>query len=83
MKKAKEKAKELISKFTFLSIPESNSKFYNPKQCALVAVNEILEECSDYILIDKWMPPSERVYMTYDERLEFWEEVKKELENFE
>ena len=41
----KEKAKELISKFTFLSYPESDAKFYNPKQCALIAVDEILQHC--------------------------------------
>jgi hypothetical protein len=39
----KEKAKELISKFKFLTYPESNSKFYNPEQCALIAVDEILD----------------------------------------
>ena len=39
----KEKAAELISKFTFLSLPESNAKFYNPKQCALIAVEELLD----------------------------------------
>ena len=33
---SKEKAKELISKFTFLSLPESDAKFYNPKQCSLI-----------------------------------------------
>jgi hypothetical protein len=39
----KEKAEELISKFTFLSYPENNEKFYNPKQCALIAVDEIIQ----------------------------------------
>ena len=37
----KEKAKELISKFTFLKTPESDNKFYNPIQCALICVEEI------------------------------------------
>jgi len=38
----KEKAKELVSKFTFLTYPESDAKFYNPKQCALIAIQEII-----------------------------------------
>lgn len=60
----KEKAKELISKFTFLKLPESDSKFYNPKQCALIAVDEImnaLEKNGDW---------------NYD----YWQEVKQEIE---
>jgi len=36
----KEKAKELILKFTFLT-PEGDNKFYNPIQCALICVDEI------------------------------------------
>lgn len=40
---AERKAKELISKFTFLTYQESDAKFYNPKQCALICVDEIIK----------------------------------------
>ena len=74
-----EKAKELVSKFTFLTYPESDAKFYNPKQCALIAVDEIIltcafndyktkkhfEHCNDY---------DDSYFWTY------WEEVKQEIE---
>ena len=38
----KDKAKELISKFTFYSIPENEQINNNPKQCALIAVAELI-----------------------------------------
>jgi hypothetical protein len=73
----KEKAKELISKFTFLTYPESNAKFYNPKQCALIAVDELIKEArfsSEYI---------EEVFFTtgYYDKQDYWQEVKQEIEN--
>jgi hypothetical protein len=64
----KEKAKELISKFTFLTYPESDAKFYNPKQCALIAVDEILDA------ID-W-----HKFETPNKEIEFWQEIKQEIE---
>jgi len=62
----KEKAKELISKFTFLKLPESDSKFYNPKQCALIAVREIIEALKNNAANSaSWL---------------YYEEVKQEIE---
>jgi hypothetical protein len=64
----KEKAKELISKFTFLKLPESDAKFYNPKQCSIITVNEILEALPIKKLSDA-------------ELYDYWVTVKTELEN--
>ncbi len=68
---AKEKARELISKYTFLSYPESDAKFYNPKQCALIAVDEIIQSqkcCNE---------------CKYEGSIEmkFWQQVKQEITN--
>lgn len=63
----KEKAKELISKFTFLSFPESDSKFYNPKQCASIAIDEIINiELRNFEM---------EIYS----ELYFWKEVNEEI----
>lgn len=70
MNNPKEKAKELISKFTFMSIPESNAKFYNPKQCALIAVEEIKEQ-----LIQNLSNDVSAIHAIY------WEKVKTEIIN--
>lgn len=74
---AKERAKYLFENYLIL-FPE----FYNDlefgynevkaKQCALILVNEIIKQYSsgkfDYKVLD-------------EEELEYWEEVKKEIEN--
>lgn len=64
---SKEKAKEIIEKFTnIISKPYKLSlDEIAAKQCALIHVNEILKTF-------KWMRPSET--------LDFYEEVKSELE---
>jgi hypothetical protein len=69
---ALEKANELYSKYDDLL----NKDFINPivfdnqiKQCALIAVDELIEVASDYC--------------DYDETVtkEYWEKVKIEIEN--
>jgi len=69
--KPKEKAKELVSKFTFLTYPESDAKFYNPKQCVIIAVDEILWEIIKYA-------DNSREYVV--ENSKYWQEVKSEIE---
>ena len=73
---AKEKAKELVESFLYLRLPNELVKFpeglriSQAKQCALIAVNEIIE-------LDIWKcdcirevnPPK------------YWNEVKQEIEN--
>jgi hypothetical protein len=67
----KEKAKQLVSKFTFLSYPESNEKFYNPKQCALIAVDEMI---NTGLLLDS------SIYVMVKTSLDYWQQVKQEIE---
>ena len=63
---AKDKAEELI--LTYLRIDNNTSQWFNTyiaKQCALIAVNQIIAELD-----------SERVF----ERIYFWNEVKEEIQ---
>jgi hypothetical protein len=69
-----DKAKELVSKFTFLSYPESNMKFYNPKQCALIAVDEIIDQ---WEYIDTYIAD---LGGKLNLNLHFWQQVKQEIE---
>jgi hypothetical protein len=66
----KEKAEELVDKFNY------ESKHYlmlDAKQCALIAVDEIIKECCK---------SSEKKDAKYqDERINYWQQVKHEIEN--
>lgn len=67
----KEKAKELHRKFyefNFLDYDDS-------KQCALIAVDEILN------LNTVWFDRSTALEDDYSDTIEYWEEVKTEIEN--
>tara|TARA_R110002167_G_scaffold22404_4_gene80383 strand:- start:1404 stop:1628 length:225 start_codon:yes stop_codon:yes gene_type:complete len=69
---AKEKAKELVSKFTFyqypsLAIVDNSILLDNSKQCALICIDEILE--SHYKVLVGVMP---KVY-------DYWQEVTEEI----
>jgi hypothetical protein len=74
----KEKAEELFSKY-YNSIEHTLSEEYSPhemfvvKQCALIAVNEIIYEI---IEIDSQMSETHLL----DKNLKYWQEVKKEIE---
>lgn len=64
----KEKAKELVSKFQkqiFFAVTDERLDIEESKGCALIAVDEILNE---YWLHDT-------------NRRDWWEEVKQEIEN--
>ncbi len=65
----KEKAIELVLKFKWYSEPalRTNSKHWSAKQCALIAIDEILKVASSY----------------HDTQVEnfYWQQVKTELEN--
>ena len=72
--KTKERAEELVERmYQVHSSWASDITWYFAKQCALVAVNEILTEMSDYF--DK--------YDCTDtlSKIEYWTEVKQEIEN--
>ena len=64
--KPKEKAEELVKKYTDMSIFK-----FAAKKCALIAVDEIIEVCSNEI--------SNCSDMTYF----YWQEVKQEIENLQ
>ena len=75
----KEKAKELISKFKFLSYPESNTKFYNPQQCALIAVDELISEYQSMSDTDSIIYIENEITYVIS-KLVYWQEVKQEIE---
>ena len=60
----KEKAEELVNKFNY---EDKHYLMLDAKQCALIAVDELIEE----------------TYFTdgYYQRHKYWEEVKEEIEN--
>lgn len=71
----KEKAEELFNKFIIiddLSDSTGNSLYFNAhaKQCALIAVDEILKENLE-------LPDEPETVVRYL----FWQEVKQEIEN--
>ena len=61
----KEKAKELLDQYNFIYI-QNYISIHEVKQCALIAVDEILEIFEDT--------------NGSDYRLEYWTEVKQEIE---
>jgi hypothetical protein len=66
MKTPKEKAKELFEKFLFYTLNDfSDENFEQTRQCALVAVNEVLNE--------------ENHFIQTDAQLLYWEQVKQEI----
>lgn len=73
---AKEKAQELINKYiepakSYYSPIEWKEKNYKAKKCALIAVEEILD--------DDMFDMSEELFV---KRIEYWQQVKEEIENF-
>lgn len=63
--KAKNKAEELMKQFEFVYIPNYTSNF-EVKQCALICVGEIIKSHTDW-------------ETEQDGCIEFWEEVRDEL----
>jgi hypothetical protein len=71
----KEKALELIKKYSFVEIAHYTS-IYEVKECALIAVDEIINSNPYKLSLEgKFLTE----HITYD--INFWEEVKKEIEN--
>jgi hypothetical protein len=67
----KEKAKELVEKYSFVEIPYHTSMF-EIKQCALIAVDEIINNAKDFL---HWMPCDSEVCGCK----EYWIKVKHEI----
>jgi hypothetical protein len=72
--KTKEKAKDLVERFDFiytydgLDIMDEELTNDSRKQCALIAVDEVINQCWNYREIDLGLA------------LEYWQEVKQEIE---
>ncbi len=71
--KPKEKAKELTLKFMKIDsdseqFDEFKMKFFYAQRCALIAVDEIIQQCWDYRDID--------LEASYD----YWQQVKQEIQ---
>ena len=64
----KEKAKELVDKMWIYALPNANGSWKNAKQCALIAVDEILD--------DDVYDMSEELF---EARIKYWEIVKLEI----
>jgi hypothetical protein len=60
----KEKAKDLMKSYDFVYIPNYTS-IHDVKDCALIAVDEMLHECFDMFLFSK---------------CDYWQEVRQEIE---
>jgi len=66
----KEKAQELFDKYYIVcqEFTEEIQCSIQAKQCALIAVDELIEQCWDYREID------------LEKSCDYWKEVKKEIE---
>jgi 2-hydroxy-3-keto-5-methylthiopentenyl-1-phosphate phosphatase len=66
---AKEKAKELVHRFQetmFFHVTDERIDIEEAKQCALIAVDEIINSIQE-------------IFETFEER-QYWQQVKKEIE---
>jgi hypothetical protein len=77
----KEKAKELFNKYCYaIRTEETDSGYFTnviyAKNCSLIAVDEILKAIPNEYL-DVWQGEAN---MVINEDLEYWQEVKNELE---
>ena len=77
----KDKAKELVSKFTFYQLPEDKRiLFDNAKQCALICIDEILKANEKISLKDlsETMQTNDILCQLTDNAM-YWQEVKQEI----
>ena len=77
----KDKAKELVSKFTFYQLPEDKRiLFDNAKQCALICIDEILKANEKISLKDLsvTMQTNDILCQLTDNAM-YWQEVKQEI----
>ena len=87
---AKEKAKELVDKFSEYSHTDFNyslggyqldSQLQNAKQCALIAVDEIFQVCPYF---DSKIREDEAQLSAFEfQFVSYWEEVKVEISKIE
>jgi hypothetical protein len=70
----KEKAEELVDKFVKYTPADSEFEYPYAKQCALIAVNQLVDEI---ISFDSQMSEAK----LFDKDLKYWLEVLKEIMN--
>ena len=79
----KEKAQELVNKF-YMAIPSDEMGLCDEasRQCALIAVDELIMEIYNIDHQHRAIYNSETGYYSYSDSKEliFWKEVKKEIE---
>ena len=86
----KEKAKELVEKFkphtwsgaSYIGIEEVEMMRDNPKQCALITVDEIISELPDTIcgyMTEEGVPIGTAMEID-NMKKHYWQQVKKEIE---
>ncbi len=68
----KEKAKELIEKFRYNdSIPQSRMEEYKAKQCAIICVDEIIQQFKEELSAN----------VTGHYKIDYWQQVKTEIQS--
>ena len=67
---AKSKAEELVNKFKLNTGANTKINIYVAKQCALIAVDEIIKQEAERCL----------AYKETDKFVDYWQEVKQEIE---
>jgi hypothetical protein len=72
----KEKAKQLYDKYEFVYIQNYTSK-HEVKQCALMAVDEIIEEYENEICEVGY----DHDWPMWEIRKKYWQQVKEEIKN--
>jgi len=70
----KEKAQELVDKYDILQAIIEGFSFYDSKQCALIAVEEIIGQ---WEIIDVYLANGNG---QLNQNLEYWQKVKQEIE---
>ena len=77
--KHKEKAIELVDKMWVYAVPNANGSWQNAKQCALIAVDEMLGEYQSMSdLESKIVINDEVIFIVH--QLQYWMLVKQEIE---
>lgn len=76
----KEKAIELVEKFAIIT-----DDYHRPsKQCALIAVDEIIKEiddCDTEYCVATRETADETTLIVLRDRIKYWQEVEKEIKN--
>ena len=78
----KEKAQELVEKYYILSMDSFRTLIY-AKQCALIAVQEIINSRSDDKGFDDTMFANNEYHTPHPMYLSYWQEVENELNKSE